>query len=244
MGKKTEVDALELTQDQLDILSNCSKVSNFLFFVEGSDTIVSTNSLEESFTILFAKKGFGFKPTTDKIVMHNLSAVIKTIKTIGRENCVIKFGEDKFFLSDKDGNIKCNYLYANKKIVSTVMKVHTNIDDIIEGVKDNPESKTFTFKKSYFSLVKTLAAEHNTMSFNKDKIVMYDNTGSTEISDKSNTEIKIDSGIEEDIRFDVDLSLFGLVCPDDYQCTISPDGFILFESESAGIYGIAANILK
>jgi len=247
MAKSTKTASLnswQVSEKQFEVLQNCSKLNNFLYINKDSDVIISINALDD-FSAFYVSEDFKFKTDRDNIVLHNLSNVIKTIKTIGLENSKITFNENKFDVTSNNEKIKCNYLYAPIDSVSTIKEIYKNYKDIISGVKDNPDSKTFKFSKEYFASVKLFnTGEYNTLTFLNNAIVLYDKTGSTKIDEKSNIEISIDSDITEDIRFDIDLNLFNIINPSDYVCTLSPDGFILFQNETGDTYGLASNILE
>lgn len=239
---KNEKDNIwNLTEDQYKILQNCAKVNSILYFNGKNKSIVSTNALDEAFTIFYLNTNFNFPFKDKEFVVHNINEIIKTLKMI--EKGKIKIDNDKIIISDSEDNIKCRYLYANTDIIENIKTVYENYNEIVNSIKK--DAIKINFKKEYFSNVKKFFTPNfNTISIQNNKIVLFDNIGSNNIDIKDTIEIALNN-VEINNRFDIDILLFKIIDDNDYDCYLSSAGFVLFENTYNGnIYGIATNIVE
>jgi hypothetical protein len=240
MSKKENV--WSLTEKQYKILQNCAKVNSVLYFGGESKSIVSTNALDESFTVFYLNTDFNFE-FNNKFVIHNINEVIKSLKMIEKGKVFIE--NDKIIITDSDENVKCKFLFANLDIIENVKALYSGYDEILSGIKESDGCVKINFKKDYFDKIKKfLTPNFNTMSIEGNKISLFDNTGSNNVAVKDSVEIHVE-GIEVPERFDIDVSLFRVIEESDYDCYLSPGGFVLFEDlKNGNTYGVATNIIE
>jgi hypothetical protein len=240
MSKK-EQNIWNLTDTQFKILQNCAKINSILYF-NGNNPIVSTNALDESFTVFYINTQFDFN-VNKSFVIHNLNELIKTLKMMEKGN--IEVTDDRIIITDENGKIKCKYLYANSDIVENLKPIFEGYNDIISSIKNSDGCIKLEFKKEYFEVIrKFLNPNYNTISIQNNKIILFDNIGNIDTDKKDNIEIELEN-VNVENRIDIDVSLFKSIEEDTYDCYLSPSGFILFENtETNNIYGVAANIIE
>jgi len=233
----------KITEEQIVTLQDACKINELLLIKPESKELISTDSIDESFNVLFLNTSFGYS-FEKAFIVHNLSEIVKVIKNIG-SGAVILLAEDKLSVMDPKGDIKCNYLYASEDIVDNINKVYGLYQDYISSIKNNEQTKRFKFADIFFKRIKTFSSfNFNTLSFQKDQIIIYDNTGSTEINQKDNVILKTESEFDKNFRLDLDLQDFRKLKEGNYICYGSPQGFILFEDEeNKNVYLLACNNL-
>jgi len=234
----------KITPEQINILSNCQKVNEIILIKESTNTLVSVDALDDSFTMIYINEDFNYG-IDKEIVVHNLSEILKSIKNI--ENPSITFSDDRISVTDIDGNIKCNFLYATNDLVDGIRGIYDSYDKLIDGIKEDEDKYEFKITENEFNLIKKFTSfGHNSLSFVNGKIIIYDNTASNDVNIKDNIEIKIpeSDSINKDFRIDLDIALFKKMQTGKYDCTLSSQGFALFqETDGMNIYGIVSNIL-
>lgn len=232
-----------LTEEQFKILQNCAKINSILYFNGNNESIISSNALDESFTIFYVNKEFKFN-IKKEFVVHNINEILKTLKMI--EKGKVYINDTQITITDSNENIKCRYLYADTDLINNIKPLYENYDDIITSIKESDGCIKINFKKEYFENIKKfLTPNFNTISIKDNKIVLFDNTGSNNTEIKDTIELSLSDDINIENRFDIDIALLKIIDENDYTCYLSPDGYILFENEKNGnIYGVATNIIN
>lgn len=243
---KSTAEVWKPTTEQVESMILSSRLSSFLVLSPETEALTAVNALDESFTAMFIDTKFGKSVSTNKALFHNIPAVLKTVKSIGVGSAEFRISEGTFVVSDESSRVKCNFQFASPTILKTVLSMveDEKYKGVVEFIVKNDEASSFSFPKSLFNDIKTFGAgDYNTIAFAKDKIVLYDNTGSTDFSQKPSVEIKLESDLfKEDKRFDLGAELFTLLPPADYKCTISPPGYLLFDDSFGKMFILASNI--
>jgi hypothetical protein len=231
----------DLTDEQYKILTNCAKINSVVYINGNSTNIISTNILDKSFTILYINEKFNFNKENEFILL-NLNEILKTIKMVGKGKIFIE--KENIIITDENEDVKCKYLYGNPDIIKDISKVYESYSKIISSIKEGENVEVVEFKSDYFKTIKKFSnVNFNVLSIQNNKIVLYNNLGSTDIKIRDSIEINMENVLLKN-RFDIDVSLISLIEEDDYTCYFSPIGFVLFENKTTGnIYGIASNIV-
>ena len=234
----------KITPEQVRILSNCQRVNDIILIKASAEAVISVDALDESFTMIYINEQFDY-PISKEIIAHSLSEILKSAKNINEPRIVLT--DDRISVTDKEGNIRCNYLYADDNLVVDIRGIYDAYNNIITGIKEDADRYVFKITDNEFNLIrKFISFGHNSLSFVNGKIIIYDNTASSDVSLKDNIEIKIPKcdSIGNDFRLDIDIALFKKMQPGNYNCSLSSQGLALFEQTDGGnIYGIVSNII-
>lgn len=228
----------KISKEQIDKLNICKKINEIILIPKNTKKIIAIDALDTSFSIIYINNNMNYEG--DEIILNNLSEFIKSIN-IMNNNADIKINDTKLSITDETGEIICNYNFAFSDLVNSVREIYDKTDDIITLIKSNKESSSFTFSQKDFDNIKKFSLiNYNTLVFIKGKIVLFDNTGTNEISNKNTIEIN-KSEIENDIRVDIDINSFSKIKPGNYTCTYN-NQFVLFEEiDGDNIFAVAAN---
>ncbi len=223
----------EITEKQISALNNSQKLNEVILIKESSVALVSANTLDLSaMSLLYVNSKFNFD-CEKKVVIHNLSEVLRMIRNLPGCNILLK--DDEFSIVDKGGKIKCNFKYASESLVSEFGKIYDVYNNLFNSIEESDDTVTLNLNESIFDSIKKFSsASYDTVSFKDGDIVLYDRTAGNEIDDKDNVVISIAETDQNEHRLDLDMGVFKSIVPGNYTLTISPLGYFLFQDAETG----------
>lgn len=246
MKNKNITETWNITKEQINILSNCQRMNDILYIPKGSKTILTSNTIsQEDISLIYINENFNYELNKDLIV-HNLGEILKPIKTI--KEPIVKFSDSddnktKISITDIKENIKCNFMFATDSY--STIELYNAYKNYINKIKDS-EVVNFKFTSDDFENIRKFASfNQNTISFNDNEMCLYDNSASEDFEEKDNVRFKMLMESKEVKRFDIDIKIFKLIEPGNYEVIGSSIDFLYFnQTDGSNQYIICCNTLN